>query len=320
MKPPYYEDAAVTLYHNDGLAILAELPDACVDAVITDPPYSSGGQYRGDRALGTHSKYVQTNSRAREDLAEFSGDNRDQRAYGYWCALWLAEALRVTKPGGACLLFSDWRQLPTTADALQSGGWVWRGVVPWWKPNGRNTQGRFANTCEYVLWGTSGPRPADASETLRGFFQVSVAPTSERDHVAQKPLEVMRELVRIVRPGETVLDPFAGSCTTGVAALIEGRRFIGSELSGHHVEQGANRLRQAALRPSVRDEQQALPMADLLRESVPGGRGETLHKPYTDDGVEYCGWDGHDGCGEVWPCSTVRARPAVDSLTADGAE
>ena len=34
----------------------------------------------------------------------------------------------------------------------------------------------------------------------------------------------------------------------------------------------------------------------------------TTHKPFTDDGVTYCGWDKHDGCGEVWPCSTVRAN------------
>lgn len=269
---PYYESEAVALYHGDALAVLRALPDACVDAVITDPPYSSGGMYRGDRMQGTHTKYVQTNSRARDAFEEFGGDNRDQRAYGYWCALWLAEALRVTKPGGACLLFSDWRQLPTTADALQSGGWVWRGIVPWWKPNGRNTQGRFANTCEYVLWGTNGPRPADASETLRGFFQVSVAPTAERDHVAQKPLEVMRELVKIVRVGETVLDPFAGSCTTGVAALNERRRFLGVEMSAVHVETGAERMREAALQPSGRDEQDALPMLDLLHDAFGDGR------------------------------------------------
>lgn len=35
------------------------------------------------------------------------------------------------------------------------------------------------------------------------------------------------------------------------------------------------------------------------------------HKPFTDDGVTYCGWDGHEGCGEVWPCSTVRAAAPV---------
>lgn len=226
---PYYADDTVTLYRCDALALLRELPDASVDAVITDPPYSSGGQYRGDRAQAVHAKYLNSGSPAQDRIAPFTGDSRDQRAYGYWCALWLSECLRVTKPGGACLLFTDWRQLPTTADALQAGGWVWRGIVPWWKPNGRNTAGRFANTCEYVVWGTNGPRPADASATLRGFFQVSID-MQGREHIGQKPLQVMRELVQISNPGETVLDPFMGSGTTGVAAVIEHRRFIGIEL------------------------------------------------------------------------------------------
>lgn len=254
----YYANERVTLYHGDALAVLRELPSASVDAVITDPPYSSGGQYRGDRTNDVHSKYVQSGS-GNQGLVEFSGDNRDQRGYAYWCALWLAECLRVTKPGGACVLFTDWRQLPTTTDALQSGGWVWRGIVPWHKPNGRMTQGRFANNCEYVVWGTAGPRDLDASATLGGFFQTNSP--RERDHITEKPLGVMRSLVQIAPTGGTILDPFAGSGTTGVAALIEGRHFIGVELVAHHVETAANRLRQAALLPSARDEQAPLDLA-----------------------------------------------------------
>lgn len=259
---PYYTAEGVTLYHGDALAMLAKLPDASVDAVITDPPYSSGGQFRGDRVMDVHTKYVQTDSESGAALAAFTGDNRDQRAYAYWCALWLGECLRVTKPGGACVLFTDWRQLPSTTDALQSGGWVWRGIVPWHKPAGRHTQGRFANKCEYVVWGTNGPRALDESETLGGFFVVN--PPRERDHITQKPVEVMRYLAQIVRPGGLILDPFAGSGTTGVAALAEGRRFVGVELTAHYVETAANRLRAAALQPSARDEQEPLPMADLL--------------------------------------------------------
>ena len=46
---PYYEDERVTLWHGDVLAVLRELPTGSVDAVITDPPYSSGGMVRGDQ-------------------------------------------------------------------------------------------------------------------------------------------------------------------------------------------------------------------------------------------------------------------------------
>lgn len=215
------------LYEGDALGYLAGMAGGSVDALITDPPYSSGGMVRGDRAGSTtRTKYVTTGS-GNLVLPDFTGDNRDQRGFGYWCALWLDEARRVVRPGGVACLFTDWRQLPTTTDALQAGGWIWRGIVPWSKPVSRPQLGRFKAQCEYVVWGSNGPLPA-VGEALPGFFEAS-APRN-RDHIAQKPLSVMRELVRIVPAGSLVLDPFAGTGTTGVACIVEGRRFVGCEL------------------------------------------------------------------------------------------
>jgi len=259
-----YATDRATLWHGEALAVLAAMPDATVDAVITDPPYSSGGMVRGDRTQGVHAKYVNTDSVTGRALAGFSGDNRDQRGYGYWSALWLSEARRVTAPGGACVLFTDWRQLPTTTDALQAGGWVWRGIVPWHKPNGRRTQGRYANTCEYLVWGTNGPRPRDASETLGGFFEANAL--RERTHITQKPLEVLRDVVRICPPGGVILDPFTGSGTTGVAALIEGRRFVGVEQIAHHVTDAVARLTAAEMAPDPQRQATLLDVLPPIRE------------------------------------------------------
>ncbi|MDH6216660.1 DNA modification methylase [Streptomyces pseudovenezuelae] len=64
-------------------------------------------------------------------------------------------------------------------------------------------------------------------------------------HITQKPVEVMQELVKICPPGGTVLDPFTGSGTTGVAALREGRQFIGVELSKHYADIAEERLQNA---------------------------------------------------------------------------
>lgn len=240
---PYFDDGQVSLYGGDALAVLAALPDASVDAVITDPPYSSGGQFRGDRTGGTRAKYVNSDSGSGQALAEFSGDNRDQRAYGYWCALWLSECLRVTRPAGVCILFTDWRQLPITTDALQAGGWVWRGVVPWAKPDARPQAGRFTASCEYAVWGSAGPMPIamdGSAPCLPGFYQ-ALAPR-DREHITQKPLSVMRSLVKIAPKGGVVLDPFMGAGTTGVAAVIEGRRFVGAELTQHFQQVSLKRI------------------------------------------------------------------------------
>jgi site-specific DNA-methyltransferase (adenine-specific) len=240
---PYYADEAVTLYHGDALAVLREVPDASVDAVITDPPYSSGGLMRGDRAVaGGHRKYQ---GDAVNLLPEFGGDSRDQRSYAYWCALWLAECRRVTKPSGLLMTFTDWRQLPATTDAVQSGGWVWRGIVPWYKPNTRPQSGRFTAQCEYVVWGSNGAMPVDRSRgTFPGFYQYQ--PERDKEHVTQKPLGLMRDMVAIVPAGGTVLDPFAGSGTTGVACIQAGRRFIGVEMTEHYAGVAAERFRATA--------------------------------------------------------------------------
>lgn len=247
---------AAQLFCGDALATLQSLPTGSVDALVTDPPYSSGGMVRGDRILEAGTKYVGFGS-SHAAYSDFTGDTRDQRAYGYWCALWLAECLRIVRPGGVALLFSDWRQLPTTTDALQSGGWIWRGVVPWVKSSVRPHNGRFAAACEYVVWGSHGPMPtADAAPCLPGFYHCGFP--RNREHMTQKPVELMRALVRIVPEHSVVLDPFMGSGTTGVAALLEGRRFVGIELQESHFATASARIGEVQGCWRERDNQMAL--------------------------------------------------------------
>ncbi len=242
-----------TLHLGDCLAWLQTLPDASVDAVITDPPYSSGGQFRGDRMADTNSKYVMT--KTRRQYVEFSGDNRDQRSFGYWCALWLSEARRVTKPGGIICCFSDWRQLPVVTDVVQAGGWVWRGIWVWDKTEGvRPHLGRFRSQCEYVVWGSNGAMPlSEKIGVLPGVCR-AVVKTKQKLHSTGKPLEVMNELLRIVPAEGIVLDPFAGSGTTLLAAKLSGRRYLGCELSPEYHRIATERLRQS-FRPTQWDKE-----------------------------------------------------------------
>ncbi len=245
----HYSGDRAQLWEGDALAVLADLGGATVDAVVTDPPYSSGGMVRGDRAQTTKSKYVGSeqvrNGTGGGALLNFVGDNRNQRAYAYWCALRMAEALRATKPGGYLLVFTDWRQLPSTADAAQAGGWVWRGIIPWVKTAARPQSGRPTNIAEYVLWCSNGPIPVDYSRpVLPGFHEVAAPRT--RVHITQKPVELMRRLVEIAPPAGTIRDPFMGSGTTGVAAMITGRRFIGAEIVHHNMRVAERRIRMAA--------------------------------------------------------------------------
>lgn len=156
MITPYAEGKNWRIYNGDALAMIPEVGP--VDAVVTDPPYSSGGMVRGDRTgMSARAKYASTDSAIAEVITGFSGDNRDQRSFLAWCGIWLDVARQQCPEGAPVVCFTDWRQLPTVTDAIQVGGWVWRGVVPWCKPVGRPAMGRFAGTTEYFAWGTNGP-------------------------------------------------------------------------------------------------------------------------------------------------------------------
>lgn len=242
---PYAEGKRWKLYAGEALAALHHIGP--VDAVVTDPPYSSGGMVRGDRAgASARAKYASTDSAIAETITGFSGDNRDQRGYLLWCSLWLDLARQQCPEGAPLVCFTDWRQLPTTTDAIQSGGWVWRGIVPWCKPGGRPAMGRFAASAEYFAWGTNGPSPdLEAVGCLQGFFVESPPRGGAKEHLTQKPIDTMRGIVRICRPEGVVLDPFTGSGSTGVAALLEGRGFVGIEREPAHLATAARRLADA---------------------------------------------------------------------------
>ncbi len=220
---------------GEALGLLRELPDACADAVITDPPYSSGGAFRGDRMQTPSSKYV-TNS-TKLVRPDFSGDNRDQLAHEYWCALWLSEARRVAKPGAPICVFTDWRQLGSTALAIQAGGWVYRGILVWDKTEGvRPQKGRFAQQCEFVVWGSNGPMSYERRVgCLPGLVRHYPNPR-EKNHITAKTKETMVPIVRITEPGGLILDPFCGGGSTGRAAVAEGYRFLGFELVDAYAE------------------------------------------------------------------------------------
>lgn len=216
------------IYCGDCLEILPGLEP--VDAVLTDPPYSSGGMVRGDRMQNTRVKYQTSGPRVVEHPT-FTGDNRDQRGFLAWSTLWLLRAMDITKPGGMCMLFSDWRQLPVITDALQAGGWVWRGIVPWDKVNARPSPNRFRAQCEYVVWGTHGAREIDMRDPdaiyLPGLLRAN-AP-KDREHSTQKPVSIIAALCEAAPVHGVVLDMFAGSGTTAIAALQMGRRYIAIE-------------------------------------------------------------------------------------------
>lgn len=241
MTAPYYDDGQVAIYHGDSFDILHDLEG--VDAVVTDPPYSSGGAFRGDRAQQTSVKYV--NSDTQKYMPEFAGDNRDQHAFLAWCSLWLNAARHASRPGAVLCSFIDWRQIPVLTDAVQCGGWTWRNLATWWKPGIRMQRSQFSSSAEYVVYATNGPTTDDFDGAPQNVFRCPVV--SDKQHIAEKPVDVLHWVLQVVPPSSLVLDPFMGSGTTLQAARDLGHKAIGVEVDERYCEIAAKRLDQGVL-------------------------------------------------------------------------
>lgn len=106
----------------DCLEGLKDVPDGSIDLVLTDPPYSSGGAFSGDRKSRTSTKYTATDFDGAAKLPDFSGDNMDQRGFMEFTRQVFAKCREKTKPEGVIAVFIDWRNLPALCDSLQAAG------------------------------------------------------------------------------------------------------------------------------------------------------------------------------------------------------
>lgn len=226
------------IIQGDALSLLRSYPAGSFDAIITDPPYASGGRTQAEKNKSTSQKYSSMGENA---PPAFDGDAKDQRSFTSWCAEWLSECRRIAKPGAPLCVFIDWRQLPSLTDAIQWAGWIWRGTAVWDKGNSRPQKGRFRSQAEYIAWGSNGDMPISRPvPCLPGVFKYGNP--QNRIHLTEKPLQLMRDIVRITEPGGRILDPFAGSGTTVLAAVQEGYSATGFEMSEEYTARAVERI------------------------------------------------------------------------------
>ncbi|MBL9002730.1 MAG: site-specific DNA-methyltransferase [Myxococcales bacterium] len=232
------------LYHGDLFDVLSTLQPDSFDGLIVDLPYSSGGLHIGTKQQDPRRKYqghgVQIPGQ------DFDGDQRDQLAFTEGSTDVLRRSYRLIKRGGIFAAFIDWRQIVPLILAAQRAGFGLRDIAVWDKTEAaRPSPDRLRNKCEFVLWGSKGELPADRGVPILPGVLRSVVRASDKHHLTGKPTAVMRWLAEFVAPGGRILDPCAGSGTTGVAALLEGRQFVGIEQDAHYAHVAAARLRAA---------------------------------------------------------------------------
>lgn len=208
---------------GDNSPILADLPDGCVDHVVTDPPYD---EY-------THSSARTTIKGQRADI---------EMGFAALSSFdFVHQLVRVARRWSVC--FCAVEQLGSYK-AASDGSWVRGGV--WHRTDGtpQLSADRPAQAAEGIaIMHGGGLRKRWNSGGKRGMWVHGVE-RHERVHPTQKPIALMLELLAdFTDPGDVILDPFCGSGTTGVACLRHGRRFIGIEMNEAYADIARERLR-----------------------------------------------------------------------------
>lgn len=233
----------VDLRLGDCLEMMCALPDASVDAVITDPPYCSGGFNESQKKL---SNGHGLRSDTRKEIGWFTNDNM-----GTSGAVWLLRSVavaanRVMRDGGSLCLFTDWRMIPIIEPALESSGLRWYNLVVWDKGGGGLGWG-FRMQHELILHFTKGKFKA-YDHSVGNVISVPRMNHNGRLHQTQKPTDLLKSIVKVVSPKSgTVLDPFMGSGTTGVACVKLNRDFIGMEINPDYFAIAEKRIAEAQL-------------------------------------------------------------------------
>lgn len=227
------------VFTGDCLDILPTLAADSFDAIVTDPPYSSGG--RTQAAARNIVSKNDTDVRSNDDW--FLGDNMGVDTYIRWMRQVANECLRVTIYGGHAYVFTDWRQFTNVVTAWESVGWTLRSVIVWDKAKGGAMGSFWRNNHEWACVFTKGqPNPP----AHRSCFNTWTGTKPQgHEHPTEKPLALMAYIIQAIPKGVgRILDPFAGSGTTLEAAKSLGFDAVGIERNPVYAEHCRNRIAQ----------------------------------------------------------------------------
>lgn len=240
----------------DGCADLciADMPDAYVDAIVTDPPYASLGQSGSALVKRAHNAGPAAVA--------------DSQFYEAWLRDQVEQWTRVLKPTGAVWMTCDWRGAMALERVCARYGYKQPTVGVWDRERvGMGYMLRKSYEC-FAL--ATRPDFARATASEVDLWRLPWGPGDRKTgHPAEKPVELMRRAVRLVcPPGGVVLDPFCGSGSTLVAALAEGCRAIGFEREDEYAALARSRLNGLGIarREAAQPE---LALADATTRSAP---------------------------------------------------
>lgn len=261
LKPYYKKKNVVRLYQGNCLDIIPALPECSVDMIFADPPYnlSNGG-------ITCHAGRMVSVDKGEWDKSKGAVADHE------FALQWLTACRRVLNNDGTIWISGTMHNIYSVGFALQQLGYKLLNEICWYKPNASpNLSTRyFTHSHETVIWAAKSEKSKHRfdyqlmkqiaggkqmrslwmniaiEDEPQDIWSLSTPPSAEKKfgkHPTQKPLALLERIILAsTKLGDTVLDPFAGSSTTGVAAVRNGRRFIGIETDTEYLGLSAKRL------------------------------------------------------------------------------
>lgn len=249
----YFECQDVRLFNGDAVETLAQFPSESMDLIFADPPYnlSNGGfTCHAGRRVSVNKGTWDVSKGVKNDF-EFHYN-------------WIEACRRVLKADGSLWVSGTYHSIYACGFALQSQGWHVLNEICWYKPNAApNLACRmFAASHETLLWARKTKYAkhkfnyglmkeaswADdfikkPNRQMRSVWAINTPKNGEKKygkHPTQKPESLLERIIlACTDANDIVLDPFCGSATTGVAALRNGRKFVGVDAEEEYLSQMA---------------------------------------------------------------------------------
>ncbi len=256
----YYDDSvhSVKLLKGDCITILNQARENSVDMIFADPPYflSNGGITCHAGKMVSVNKGKWDKSRGVKENHQFTLD-------------WLKACQRVLKTNGTIWVSGTTHIIYSVGYAMQELGYKILNDIIWYKRNAPpNLSCRyFTHSTEIVLWAAKNEKSKhyfdyqlmkqfNNGKQMRNLWQISAPPAEEKKfgkHPTQKPVELLTRLILAsTKENDLVLDPFCGSSTTGVTAVLLNRKYVGIDLENEYLDLSIKRLGEAILKKKTR--------------------------------------------------------------------
>ena len=268
MISPYYhtENNDFTLYQGDTFELLRQI-DEPFDMIFADPPYFLS---TGNGRVNVNGQYIKFDKGQWDRVR--SRDEKDT-----FNRKWLEPCIKLLKLNGTIWICGTYHNIFSVEKCLDELGFKIINMVVWQKPDPPVTLSnkRFNFCAEYLIWAARRSSKdytfnQDALKAVNGgvymqdVWKLSAASAWEKlqgKHPTQKPLRLLyRAILASTNKGDLILDPFAGSSTTGIAANLLGRNFVGIDESKEFLDLSIKR------REYIREESHFFEMRQRMEE------------------------------------------------------